>query len=134
MVPVLSEEHAQGLIRDFLEQEIKDTLFSIGDDKSPGPDGFSSRFFKKAWGSICGDFTAAVKEFFTSSSLLKQINHTTIALVPKSNHSNIVGDYRPIACCNVFYKVITKILASQLGPILGSIIDQGQALLWKVET
>ncbi|XP_022846293.1 uncharacterized protein LOC111369039 [Olea europaea var. sylvestris] len=33
---------------------------------------------------------------------------------------------RPIACCGVFYKVITKIFASQLGTILGMIIYQAQ--------
>lgn len=37
-----------------------------------------------------------------------------------------MGNYRPIPCCNVFYKVITKILVSHLGPILEYMIDQAQ--------
>ncbi|XP_022853499.1 uncharacterized protein LOC111374969 [Olea europaea var. sylvestris] len=66
-------------------------------------------------------------EFFTSGSILKQINHAVNALVPKSTHTPSVGDYRSISCCNVIYKVITKILASRLRPILGDIVDQAQA-------
>ncbi|XP_022862530.1 uncharacterized protein LOC111382721 [Olea europaea var. sylvestris] len=98
--PKLSGENAMLLVRDFTRQEIKDALFSIGDDKSP--------------------------EFFATGSLLKQTNHTIIALVPKGNQSTSVEDYRPIACCNVFYKVITKILASRLKPMLDVIVDKAQ--------
>ncbi|XP_022849628.1 uncharacterized protein LOC111371725 [Olea europaea var. sylvestris] len=66
-------------------------------------------------------------EFFSSGSILKQINHTVIPLVPKSGHTPHVGDFRPISCCNVTYKVIAKILASRLRPILGNIVDHAQA-------
>lgn len=58
--------------------------------------------------------------------LLKQTNDTMIALAPKTNHSSFVGDYRKIACCKPFQKVITKIFASLLGSILGYIVDQTQ--------
>ena len=44
--------------------EIKKVLFDIDDDKTLGPDGFTSKNFKKAWDNIKGDFCTAVKEFF----------------------------------------------------------------------
>ncbi|KAL0329452.1 UNVERIFIED_CONTAM: Retrovirus-related Pol polyprotein from type-2 retrotransposable element R2DM [Sesamum radiatum] len=53
--------------------------------------------------------------------------HTIIALVPKSEHSPSVADYRPISCCNVIYKVITKIIADRLSPALMQLIDRSQA-------
>ncbi|GJY75261.1 RNA-directed DNA polymerase, eukaryota, reverse transcriptase zinc-binding domain protein [Tanacetum coccineum] len=64
--------------------EIKYALFSIGDDKSPGPDGFSAAFFKEAWIVIGQDIYNAVREFFRNGTMLKEINHTIIALLPKS--------------------------------------------------
>ncbi|GFZ13128.1 hypothetical protein Acr_23g0015130 [Actinidia rufa] len=38
-----------------------------------------------------------------------------------------VEDFRPIACCNVVYKVISKILAMRLSPILEILIDPAQS-------
>lgn len=70
-------------------------------------------------------------EFFRTGSLLKQINHSAIALVPKNSHASRVGDYRPISCCNVFYKVISKILASRISGVLESVIDPAQAAFVK---
>ncbi|KAL0336699.1 UNVERIFIED_CONTAM: hypothetical protein Sradi_4881800 [Sesamum radiatum] len=62
-----------------------------------------------------------------SGRMLRQLNHTIIALVPKSEHSPSVADYRPISCCNVIYKVITKIIADRLSPALVQLIDSSQA-------
>lgn len=58
------------------------------------------------------DFVEAVQEFLCNASLLKQVNHTVLVLLPKSSHAPGVEDFRPISCCNVFYKVISKIIAS----------------------
>ncbi|XP_022876816.1 uncharacterized protein LOC111395022 [Olea europaea var. sylvestris] len=123
----LCEAERNLLIRHIFSEEIKDVLFGIGDDKSLGPDGYTSCFFEKAWGTIEDDFVGAIMEFFALESILKQVNHTVIALVLKSSHTPNVGDYMPISCCNVFYKVITKVLASRLMPILESIVDHAQA-------
>ena len=125
--PLLSAAHAEALIRSVSHQEIKDALFDIGDEKAPGPDGFSASFFKKAWNTVGDLFCQAVFEFFRSGKLLKQINHAVIVLIPKSAHADSVGDFRPIACCNVTYKVIAKILASRLAPMLDSFIDKAQS-------
>ncbi|XP_022853935.1 uncharacterized protein LOC111375367, partial [Olea europaea var. sylvestris] len=108
------------------QDQIKETLFGIEDDKSPNPDGYTSCLFKSAWRCIEHDFVEAIMEFFSSGSILKQINHAVIALVQNSSHNPSVGDDRPISCCNVICKVITKTLASRLRPILGDIVDQAQ--------
>ncbi|KAL0302255.1 UNVERIFIED_CONTAM: hypothetical protein Sangu_3110900 [Sesamum angustifolium] len=107
--------------------EVKTAVFQISDNKAPGPDGYTSCFFKKAW-NIVGDLVCrAVMDFFRSGRMLRQLNHTIIALVPKSEHSPSVADYRPISCCNVIYKVITKIIADRLSPALMQLVDSSQA-------
>jgi len=127
----LSDEQAAALTSLVTSEEIKEALFSIGDDKSPGPDGYSSAFFKKSWSIVGPEFCDAVKEFFVSGRLLKQLNHSVIALIPKADHASSVGDFRPISCCNVIYKVISKIIAARLAPSLVAIIDPAQSAFVK---
>ncbi|GJW65681.1 RNA-directed DNA polymerase, eukaryota, reverse transcriptase zinc-binding domain protein [Tanacetum coccineum] len=71
---------------------------------APRPDGFTSKFFKKAWGIVGNDVCTVVKEFFKSGKLLKEVNATLIALIPKIKSPTKVYDFRPISCCNVIYK------------------------------
>ncbi|XP_022899293.1 uncharacterized protein LOC111412589 [Olea europaea var. sylvestris] len=125
--PLVSLEQSNALVWDISFEEIKEALFGIGDNKSLGSVGYTSCFFKSTWGCIEHDFVEAIMKFFSLGSIPKQINHAVIALVPKSTHAPSVEDYRSISCCNVIYKVITKILASRLRPILGDIVDQAQA-------
>lgn len=78
----------------------------INDSKSAGPelpDGYTSAFFKASWNIIGEDITNAILEFFKSGQLLKEINHTVMALLPKVSTPYKVTDFRPISCCNVLY-------------------------------
>ncbi|CAH9091992.1 unnamed protein product [Cuscuta epithymum] len=117
---------AANLISPITDLEIRQALFDIGSDKAPGPDGYSSAFFKANWNIVGEGVCEAVKEFFLSGTLLRQVNHTVVALIPKTKHSPTVSDFRPISCTNVTYKIITKILASRLGPCLSGIINPAQ--------
>ena len=69
-------------------------MFSIDENKAPGPDGFSSLFFKAAWSIIGSDVVEAVTSFFKSGRLLREINCTVIALVPKVPNPETMNDYR----------------------------------------
>nr|GEZ42753.1 methylenetetrahydrofolate reductase 1 [Tanacetum cinerariifolium] len=64
------------MVRDITNEEIKSAMFDIGDDKSPGPDGFTSTFFKKGWEVVGNDVCNAVRDFFSNGCILKEINHT----------------------------------------------------------
>ncbi|GJT67305.1 hypothetical protein Tco_1018785 [Tanacetum coccineum] len=62
-----------------------EALFSMSDDKSPGPDGFYAKFFKASWFVLGFEFSHAILDFFAFGKLLKEINSTVIALLPKSH-------------------------------------------------
>ncbi|KAL0455483.1 UNVERIFIED_CONTAM: putative mitochondrial protein [Sesamum latifolium] len=71
------------LLRPVLREEVKEAVFDIDEDKAPGPDGFSSSFYKAAWPVIGDEVTRAVQDFFISGKLLKQINSTLLCLIQK---------------------------------------------------
>ena len=42
-------------------------------------------------------------------------------------HPKTLSQFKPIACCNVLYKVITKILANRIKTIVSGLVDVSQA-------
>ncbi|KAH7666190.1 RNA-directed DNA polymerase protein [Dioscorea alata] len=93
----VSEEDCGLLCREISEQEILNTLKGIKGDKSPGPDGFNSTFFKKTWKIVGSDIIRAVKDYFGNGIMLRQANATTITLIPKVAEPKSLTDYRPIS-------------------------------------
>ena len=89
-------------------------MFSIDDTKAPGLDEFSSLFFKRAWSIVGNEMSAAVVDFFSSGCMLREINCTIVALVPKVPNPSSMHDYRPISCCNTIYKCISKIIEARI--------------------
>ncbi|KAL0386370.1 UNVERIFIED_CONTAM: hypothetical protein Slati_4605000 [Sesamum latifolium] len=124
--PKLSSEHALELCKAVTSLEAKQAIFQISDNKAPVPDGYSSCFFKKVWNVVGDQVCRAVMDFFRSGRMLQQLNHTIIALVPKSEHSPSVADYPPILCCNVIYKAIITIIVDRLFHALKYLIDRCQ--------
>lgn len=112
-------------------EEIQRVLFAMAANKSPGPDGYTCEFYISAWPIIKDDFVASVQSFFTTGFLPKGINSTILALIPKKNEAIRMGDYRPISCCNVLYKVLSKILANRLKKILPKFIAPNQSAFVK---
>jgi hypothetical protein len=67
-----------------------------------------------------------VEESRTRGEVIKQLNSTFIALIPKANHPNKFFDFRPIALCNLCYKIITKIIERRIHPILSRALSEEQ--------
>ena len=107
-------------------EEIKDVLFSMPTNKAPGPDGYPMEFYKAAWSVIGKDFVTAVQSFFLFGLMPRSVNATLLALVPKTTDAEKMSDYRPIACCNVIYKVVSKIIARRLKATLPEAIELNQ--------
>jgi hypothetical protein len=101
-------------------------IFSMKASKAPGPDGFSAGFYHKSWPIIGEEVMDSILEFFHLGKVLREVNATIITIVPKKKNLTYMGDYRPISCCNLIYKVITKILANRFLPGLDDIISCNQ--------
>ncbi|KAL2251989.1 UNVERIFIED_CONTAM: hypothetical protein Sindi_2321200 [Sesamum indicum] len=124
---ILNEDDVNSLVLPFTHTDVKQAIFDIAEDKAPGPDGYSSGFFKAAWPIIGQEVSSAVLDFFHTGQILKQINTTLLALIPKVHSPMNVGDFRPISCCNVLYKIIAKLLVQRLSVILDKLISPCQA-------
>ncbi|KAL0289060.1 UNVERIFIED_CONTAM: Retrovirus-related Pol polyprotein from type-2 retrotransposable element R2DM [Sesamum calycinum] len=122
----LTSDEADTICAPVTLAEIKDAAFDIAEDSAPGPDGYTAGFFKASWSVVGKEVSEAVSEFFRTGKLLKQVNATLLVLIPKVQMPSKVSDFRPIACCNVIYKIITKIIVKRMQSILHLLIDYSQ--------
>ena len=125
--PCVTAEMNEELIKEPTMEEIKEAIFAIHPDKAPGPDGFSASFFQANWDVVGPDVVKEIKTFFDTETLRPSQNVTHVRLIPKIVGAKRVADYRPIALCNVYFKIISKLLALRLKPTLHSIISKNQS-------
>ncbi|XP_062028822.1 uncharacterized protein LOC133744796 [Rosa rugosa] len=67
------------------------------------------------------------QSFLQSGQLLRQINFTHICLIPKVSNPERMSDLRPIALCNVIYKICSKVVANRLKLVLPHVISPFQS-------
>ncbi|KAL0294900.1 UNVERIFIED_CONTAM: hypothetical protein Sradi_6862100 [Sesamum radiatum] len=68
-------------------------LFDIDEAKGPGPEGYSSGFFKTAWPIVGKEVTQAILDFFATGRLLKQENATLLSLIPMVQQPTLVAEF-----------------------------------------
>lgn len=127
LTPCITADMNAALIKMPTATEIKQSCFAIHPDKAPGPDGFSACFFQSNWDTVGDKIITEVQSFFISGILPKKINHTHVRLIPKVTSPQKVSEYRPIALCSVYYKIIAKLLAKRLQPVLHTCISENQS-------
>lgn len=106
-------------------------LFKLNPNKSPGPDGLTSGFYKSAWSVLGDEIINSVTRFFSNHCIPEATNFTILTLVPKFPGASVIKDCRPISCCNTIYKVISKLLVAKLKPLLPEIILSNQTTFIK---
>lgn len=122
----VNEEASEDLSSPVTMEELESTLKWFKKDKSPGPDGWTIEFYLAFFELISQDLLSVIEECRISGSLYHAINSTFIALIPKSDAPSSFDDFRPISLCNVLYKIISKIIANRLRPILSAHIAPHQ--------
>nr|XP_009592516.1 uncharacterized protein LOC104089354 [Nicotiana tomentosiformis] len=94
--------------------------------KPQGGDDFNVCFYKKAWAIIGEDVIAAVLNFFNGNKMYRPANSTSVTLISKVKNPASIKQYRPISCCTVLYKLISKMLISRLQLVMDYLIDKSQ--------
>ncbi|XP_059077196.1 uncharacterized protein LOC131876295 [Cryptomeria japonica] len=126
-IPQLVSAEMNGvLLCPILLPELEKVVFNMKKGKAPGPDGFPIEFFQEFWEIIKFDLLEVIQESHRNKQMLKSMNSTFLALIPKMEGANRLAQFRPIALCNVVYKIITKLIAERLKPLLGSLISAEQ--------
>ncbi|KAL9659072.1 hypothetical protein QQ045_015588 [Rhodiola kirilowii] len=81
--PLVSEEMNVELVKTPDENEVKDAVFGMNPTGSPGPDGFTGKFYRSCWHIIKDDLMEAVKGYFRGLQVPNLISSAQIILLPK---------------------------------------------------
>ncbi|KAH9672066.1 reverse transcriptase domain-containing protein [Citrus sinensis] len=123
----VTSEHNSMLLAPFSAIEVKDAVFGMHPDKSPGPDGMNPTFYQKFWHIVGEDVVLACLKFLQDASFPVGLNDTSIVLIPKKQRPEFLSNMRPIALCNVLYKIISKMLANRMKLVLDLVISDSQS-------
>eukprot|EP00253_Pinus_taeda_P023715 PITA_23715 len=97
---LVTREDNFNLNRPVIEEEIEEVVKEMQNGKAPGQDGFNVEFFKAYWRIV-------------KPNILEE----------KATSPN---RFRPIALCNVIYKIISKVISNQLKPLLPTLVSKEQ--------
>lgn len=111
------------LLKQFSPAKVKQALDQMVPLKLLGPDGSSACFYQSYWNVLSPKVCFTILPFLNDDHFDPWINPINIILIPKIAHPTHPSDFRPISLCNVIYKLVSKVLANRLKPILESIIS-----------
>jgi len=109
-----------------MNEELEATTKWFKKDKSPGPDGWTIEFYIAFFDISGNDLLRIVEDCRRNGNIPSAIKSNFIALIPKSDSPTSFNEFRPISLCNCVYKIIAKIIANHLKPILSRHISPEQ--------
>lgn len=123
----VSDEDNMELLRGFTREEVREAVFDMGAEKSPGDDGLNPGFFQRFWNIIGSDVADFCISCIASGRIPDEVNTTLLVLIPKKQTPEQMTDLRPIALCQVLYKIMAKMVANRMKHLLPKLISPYQS-------
>jgi Reverse transcriptase (RNA-dependent DNA polymerase) len=98
----------------------------MGLDKAPEPDGFTVRFLLKEWWLIGPEVVRKIQDAFHTAKAPEDWMLSHLVLIPKRENPSIPEHFRPLSVCSVYYRLLTKIIANRIKPLLLKLISYTQ--------
>lgn len=73
------------------------------------------------------EITSAIQGMFREGKLTPGLNEAIICLIPKEDVPESLTQFRPIFACNVILKLVSKILANKIKPLMDKLTGIYQA-------
>lgn len=107
--------------------EIHNIIDSLVPGKSPGPDGFTSRFHKTFKDLLVPILKRTFNSVSTVQPFVSQGMQAFISLIPKPEKDHtLCGNYQPISLTNIDLRIYSKIIANRITPIIPRYIHLDQ--------
>jgi hypothetical protein len=95
-------------------------------NKAPGNDGISQSFFKSTWSTIHHEIHEMINQQYTENTTTATQKQGIIVFIPKTKMPTRPSDYKPLTLLNSDLKILTRVIANRLTPILTKILSTNQ--------
>jgi hypothetical protein len=102
----------------FSLSEVRQAVLAGGPNNAPGHDGINLEFYKVTWDVIKEELCTILNEMFFAETTTWQQKQGIIVSLPKSTRMTTPADRRPITLMNTDYKILTRMIAHRLKPIV----------------
>jgi hypothetical protein len=119
------KESMEGLVT---FRQMSHCLKKMENDKSPGPDGFTTNFYKFFFVDIGYFLVRSINFGFLNDTLSTTQRQGVITCIPKEGKpKRFLKNWRPISLLNVSYKIASACIAERLKTVLPNIVHECQS-------
>ena len=122
----ISEEESNTIKDPASEEDIREVIRGMANNKSPGLDGLSKEFYTSFWSYIKGDLTEVVNAVLLFGKLPESARTARVKLLYKKGDQRQLKNWRPISNLNVDYKIVSKLLTNRIKGTITSVISDTQ--------
>lgn len=109
----VTKDQNLALLRVITKEEVEKVVKKMAKNKAPGLDEFIIEFYQASWSFMSQDLVELVEESRCTKHMPLALNATFFALIPKTENSEEPQGFRPIALCNVVYKILATIMVNR---------------------
>ena len=126
-LPMLDDTDKDVCDSDITLDEIYDSVKSMENDKSPGPDGLSKNFYMRFFDILGPMLLKLYENIFEENSLSNSQKVSYITLICKDlNKHYDVKAYRPISLMNYDVKILSKLICKRMSSVCDKLINLDQ--------
>ena len=126
-LPRLNQKEIESINRSITSTEIETVIKYLTTNKSPGPDGFTGKFYQTFREELTPILLKLFQNIAEGGSLPNSFYEATITLIPKPDKDVTKKEnYRPISLMNVGAKILNKVIANRIEQHIRRIMHHDQ--------
>jgi len=122
----INPELNNALMAPIVLEELKTAISQGKPNKAPGVDGIGLEFHRMGWDIIETELLQIMNKMYSEQPLGAHQVRGLMVCIPKRSNPTRISDYRPLTLLNSDYKILARVLANRLKPILQDIISPQQ--------